>query len=73
MTRKKAPPSTLNSVNLLWYPVALAPIVLMIITALVGWLPVLAFPIALFFLLFWIFSFGFAVYAKLKRPKEPRQ
>ena len=73
MTRKKSPPSTLNSVNLLWYPVALLPIALLMIASLVGWLPALALPIALFFLLFWIFSFGFAVYAKLKSPKEPRQ
>ena len=73
MSRKKSPPLTLNSVNLLWYPATFLPIALLVTASLVGWLPVLALPIALFFLLFWIFSFGFAVYAKLKRPKEPRQ
>lgn len=73
MTRNRRPPATINSVNLLWYPLALLPILALAIAALVGWLPLIVFPIMLFFLFFWIFSFGFAVYAKLKRPKDLRQ
>ena len=73
MTRKRRPPATLRSVNLLWYPLALLPILGLAIASLIGWLPLIVFAITLFFLFFWIFSFGFAVYAKLKRPKDLRQ
>src|SRR4051794_36959025 len=66
MSRKNSPPFTPNSVNLLWYLATLPPLALSVLAALVGWLPAFVLPIALFLLLFWIFSFGFAVYAKLK-------
>jgi hypothetical protein len=73
VTRNRRPPTTLQSVKLLWYPLALVPIIGLTAAALVGWLPAIVLPIMLFFLFFWIFSFGFAVYAKLKRPKDLRQ
>ena len=73
MTRNRRPPTTLQSVKLLWYPLALVPIIGLTIAALVGWLPAIVLPIMLFFLFFWIFSFGFAVYARLTRSKDLRQ
>ena len=73
MTSNRRPPATLKSVNLIWYPLALVPIIGLLVAAFVGWLPLIVFPIMLFFLFFWIFSFGFAVYAKVKRPKDLRQ
>ena len=73
MRPPRSPPVTLRRVNLLWYPVVLIPIIALGAATLLGWLPLVAFPIPLFFLFFWLFSFGFAVYAKLRRPKEPRQ
>ena len=73
MTRQKPSDTTVRTVSLIWYVVALVPIALFAIAPLLGWLPLLALPFGLFFIFFWIFSFGFAVYAKLKKPKEPRQ
>ncbi len=73
MRGPRSRPATLRRVNLLWYPVALIPIIALGGATLLGGLPILLFPIALFFLFFWLFSFGFAVYAKLQKPKEPRQ
>jgi hypothetical protein len=73
LTRGRKPPIGLRSVNLLWYPVALIPILMLLGAALAGWLPLIALPFALFFLFFWMFSLGFALYAKSRKPKEPRQ
>ncbi len=72
MSRSR-PPMTLRSVNLLWYPLALIPIVLLAAAALGRVLPLIVLPIVLFLFFFWIFSLGFAVYAKTRRPKDPRQ
>ena len=38
-----------------------------------GQLPIVVLPLALFLLFFWIFSFGFAIYAKVRKPKDLRQ
>lgn len=74
-TRPRRPKEVLvRNVNLVWYPVALVPIVAVLVGALAGWLPTLLAPFAIFLLFFWIFSFGFAVYGKLKKPpKDLRQ
>ena len=64
----------LKNVNLVWYPLALIPIVGLFIAALLGYVPAVLAPFAIFLLFFWIFSFGFAVYGKLKKPpKDLRQ
>jgi hypothetical protein len=73
MSRRRRRQSGLREVNLGWYPLALLPILLLIGAPLAGWLPILVLPFGLFFLFFWLFSFGFAIYGKLTRPKEPRQ
>jgi uncharacterized RDD family membrane protein YckC len=61
-----------SGVSLLWYPATLIPIIGFAVAIISGWLPFLLFPIALFLFLFWIFSFGFAVYGKLSQTKGPR-
>jgi hypothetical protein len=66
------PPATLASVKPGWYPLALIPTIGLVGLPLLGWLPILVLPFGLFLLFFWIFSFGFAVYAKTRSPKEPR-
>ena len=71
--KARRPPATLTSVNLLWYGVALVPIAILLGGPILGWLPALVLPFALFFLFFWIFSFGFAIYGRLSKPREPRQ
>jgi hypothetical protein len=73
MNRPRRPQYSLREVKLAWYPLALLPILLLIGAPLAGWLPILVLPFGLFFLFFWLFSFGFAIYGKLTTPKEPRQ
>lgn len=73
MTRHRAHRLGLRRVNLAWYPLALLPILLLVGAPLAGWLPILVLPFGLFFLFFWLFSFGFAIYGKLTTAKEPRQ
>ena len=73
MSRPRAHPGGLHKVNLAWYPLALLPILLLVGAPIAGWLPILVLPLGLFFLFFWLFSFGFAIYGKMTRAKEPRQ
>jgi hypothetical protein len=70
---RRRPPATIASVSLLWYPVALVPILILAAVSLVGWLPVVIFPVALFLFIFWVSSLGFAIYAKTRKRPEPRQ
>jgi len=63
----------IRKVNLLWYPVALVPLVGLFLASAYGYLPMLVGLFAIFLLFFWLFSFGFAVYSKFRKPKEPRQ
>lgn len=60
-------------VNLWWYPLALLPLVALFLLSAYGYLPMLVGLFVLFLLFFWLFSFGFAVYSKFRKPKEPRQ
>ena len=63
-----------RSVSLIWYPLALIPIVGLFFAAIFGYVPAMLAPMATFLLFFWIFSFGFAVYGKLRKPpKDLRQ
>ena len=73
MKSPRKPPASIRTVNLLWYPLALIPIIGLGALALVGWLPLFVLPIALFLMFFWIFSLGFAVYAKLRTHRNLRQ
>jgi uncharacterized membrane protein len=66
-------PVLIRSVNLLWYPVALVPILLLGYAGLAGWLPGMTVALAIFALIFWLFSLIFAIVALLRKPKELRQ
>ena len=70
--RRPAAPA-LRTVRLWWYAAALLPIALLLVAPLEGWVPGETIVIGGFALIFWIFSFGFAIYAKLIRRPEPRQ
>ncbi|HVX82442.1 MAG: hypothetical protein ACTHOR_07620 [Devosia sp.] len=69
----RPPPATLQRVKLWWYALALVPIALLIYAPLQGWLPGEVILVALFLLFFWIFSLGFAIYARLSKPRRLRQ
>ena len=73
MKGDKARQVLIRKVNLLWYPVALVPLVALFLMSAYGYLPMLVGLFAVFLLFFWLFSFGFAVYSKFRKPKEPRQ
>ena len=55
-----------RTIRLWWYAAALAPIALLIFAPLEGWLP------GAFLFFFWLFSFAFAIYAKLRQPRTRR-
>jgi hypothetical protein len=63
--RRRAP-ITLRTVRLRWYAVALIPIAALVIAPLQGRVPGEVIVVAAFLLFFWLFSFGFAIYAKMR-------
>jgi hypothetical protein len=65
--------TTPQRIHLWWYLVALLPIALLIVAPLEGWLPGEVLLIAAFLFFFWLFSFGFAIYAKIRQPRKVRQ
>lgn len=71
MKRDKSKEILVRKVNLIWYAVALVPIAALFFAAANG--SVLSGLLALFLFIFWLSSLGFALYAKLRKPKEPRQ
>ena len=74
MSRRRKPKALLvGRVNFVWYPLTLIPILALVVAGLAGWLPSLVGLLGLFCLFFWIFSLGFALFGKLRPPKEPRQ
>ena len=73
MARQPRPPTGLTAVRLWWYAVALVPIALLIVAPLEGWVPGEVIVLGLFALFFWIFSLGFAIYARLSKPRKLRQ
>ena len=73
MARQPRPPTGLTGVRLWWYAVALVPIALLIVAPLEGWVPGEVIVLGLFALFFWIFSLGFAIYARLSKPRKLRQ
>ncbi|MBN9315936.1 MAG: hypothetical protein J0I99_09375 [Devosia sp.] len=73
MPERRNRPILIRRVNLLWYPLALVPILALGYLSLGGFLPALVAPLVLFALFFWIFSFVFAIAGKLTKPREPRQ
>jgi len=73
MARPPKPPTSLSTVRLWWYAVAVVPIALLIAAPLMGWLPGEVIVAGLFLLFFWIFSLGFAIYARVSKPRDLRQ
>ncbi len=66
-------PLLVHRVNFIWYPVTLVPIVALFLAGSAGFWPVPLTLLALFLFFFWLSSLGFAIYAVLKKSKEPRQ
>ncbi len=74
MAELRNKPILVERVHLWWYPVTLVPILALLYAGFTGILSSLFGLAGLFALFFWVFSFGFALYAKLKRPSsDPRQ
>ena len=68
MAEQRNKPVLVERVRLWWYPLALVPILALFNAGFTGILPTLFGLAGLFALFFWVFSFGFAIYSKLKRP-----
>ena len=66
-------PVMIRKVNLIWYPLTLVPLLAVLYFSFAGALPALVAPVALFFFFFWLFSLGFALYSKFRKPPELRQ
>jgi hypothetical protein len=66
-------PVLVKQVNLIWYPLTLVPLVALVYFSFNGTLPQIMGMIAIFLLIFWIFSFLFALYAKFRKPPKLRQ
>jgi hypothetical protein len=73
MSKASDRPILIKSVNLWWYPLTLIPLLAIFYFAFTGALPSIAGLIAVFLLFFWLFSLGFALYAKLRKPPTLRQ
>jgi len=71
--RRPPRPSGLAGVRLRWYPLALLPLLLLIGLPILGVAPLLLLPLGLFLLFFWIFSLGFAIYARSRKSPHPPQ
>lgn len=74
MAEQRNKPVLVERVRLWWYPLALLPILALFYAGFTGMLPMLFGLAGLFAFFFWVFSFGFAIATKLKRPPpDPRQ
>ena len=73
MSRRQPRPVLIRSVSLLWYPLTLLPILALLFAALAGYLPPLVAMVALFLFFFWLSSLGFALYQRLRQPKDGKK
>ena len=73
MSRRQPRPVLVRSVHLIWYPLTLLPIVALFFAAGAGYLPPLVALAALFLFFFWLSSLGFALYQRLRKPKDGRK
>lgn len=67
----KYKPILIKRVSLWWYPVMLLPILAFGWFSITGLVPAFLVPLSLFALFFWIFSLGFAIAGKLRKPRDP--
>lgn len=74
MTRAPRP-ILVRSVNFVWYPLMLVPILALLYFSFSGALPALVAPLALFAIVFWLCSLGFALWVRFirRQPPELRQ
>jgi len=63
----------IRKVNWWYYPATLVPLLALLAASFAGYLPPIVAPLALFLLIFWLSSLGFALYASTRKQKEPRQ
>jgi hypothetical protein len=66
-------PVLISSVNFWWYPLTLIPLLALLYFSFTGALPLIVALISVFLLFFWLFSLGFALYARLRKPPKLRQ
>ena len=71
MPRRRNKPVLIGKVDLRWYGIAILPILVLVYLGFTGVLSPLIGLIGLFAFFFWLFSFGAAIWTKLrKRPKD---
>ena len=73
MSKNPSKPILMRKVHLIWYPVALVPILALAYFSFNGTLPMMLGLAAVFLLIFWIFSFGFALYETFRKRPDLRQ
>ncbi len=74
MAELRNKPVLISRVRLWWYGVAIFPILALIYLGFSGILSPFVGIVGLFAFFFWLFSFGFAIAALLRKPPaEPRQ
>ena len=73
MTKAKGKPVLMRRVNLLWYPLTLIPLLALAYFSFAGALPPMMGLLSLFLLIFWVFSFGFALYETFRKRPDLRQ
>ena len=66
-------PILVRSVNFVWYPLTLIPILVLLYLSFAGVLHSFVAMLALFAFFFWLSSLGFAIWTKLRKPRELRQ
>ena len=73
MSKSPPRPVLLRRVNLIWYALAIVPLLALLYLSFTGVLPQLVAMLALFLIVFWLLSFGFALYETFRKKPEPRQ
>lgn len=70
MSSRRPRPVLIRRVHLIWYPLTLLPILALFFAAATGYLPPLIALVALFLFFFWLSSLAFALYQRLRKPKD---
>jgi hypothetical protein len=73
MADRKSREILIRRINFVWYPLALLPIGALFLAGAYGYLPFFVTLFALFLLIFWFCSLGFALYARFSKKKDLRQ
>ncbi|HHY49140.1 MAG TPA: hypothetical protein GYA10_05270 [Alphaproteobacteria bacterium] len=73
MTSRPGHPLLIKRAKLVWYAITLPPLLALVYFSFSAALPPLVGLLALFLCFFWLFSFGFALSARFRKPPRPRQ